>query len=347
MLCFAVCSPEHHSVNSPTGEQALNRRLQFSTKATPYPAGPASTLITSKKAEPARSSRDGCPQARVHRRNRYRAVRIPRESGNTGLSSTEYLPQTPVKQELVHRPGSLFWRSRRATAIKTGLMWMQADILCVFRDLGAQDGAARRRERYRRRTPIAGHHLGSFRKTGVSGHAPGQPFFLFRRGRPCVSFPPQSPLPRRRRIPQAFQQSPSDGPDSIFDWNAWRQRVELKAKTACHRTNGLRHGRCRHSANRRCARDRAGVEIGHGLRDRYCVLKPPKFSHLVRLGTGNRIWACHCEKAAGRRNLCLWPKVASSGQARGPGFACLAMTRGDTPWPRPHGGQAHSRWHAF
>jgi hypothetical protein len=34
---------------------------------------------------------------------------------------SEYLPQTPVEQELVHRLASLFWRLRRATSIETGV----------------------------------------------------------------------------------------------------------------------------------------------------------------------------------------------------------------------------------
>jgi hypothetical protein len=46
---------------------------------------------------------------------------------------SEYLPQTPIEQELVHRLASLFWRLRRATAIETGLLRMQAEILSAFR----------------------------------------------------------------------------------------------------------------------------------------------------------------------------------------------------------------------
>ena len=45
----------------------------------------------------------------------------------------EYLPQTPVEQELVHRLASLFWRLRRATSIETGLLRMQGEILRAFR----------------------------------------------------------------------------------------------------------------------------------------------------------------------------------------------------------------------
>jgi len=45
----------------------------------------------------------------------------------------EYLPQTPVEQELVHRLASLFWRLRRATSIETGLLRMQGEILQAFR----------------------------------------------------------------------------------------------------------------------------------------------------------------------------------------------------------------------
>ena len=37
-----------------------------------------------------------------------------------GAIVAEYLPQTPVEQELVHRLASLFWRLRRATSIETG-----------------------------------------------------------------------------------------------------------------------------------------------------------------------------------------------------------------------------------
>src|SRR5437016_6583916 len=46
---------------------------------------------------------------------------------------SEYLPQTPVEQELVHRLASLFWRLRRATSIETGLLRMQSEILQTFR----------------------------------------------------------------------------------------------------------------------------------------------------------------------------------------------------------------------
>ena len=45
----------------------------------------------------------------------------------------EYLPQTAVEQELVHRLASLFWRLRRATSIETGLLRMQSEILRAFR----------------------------------------------------------------------------------------------------------------------------------------------------------------------------------------------------------------------
>src|SRR5436190_22767196 len=46
---------------------------------------------------------------------------------------SEYLPQTPVEQELVHRLASLFWRLRRATSIETRLLRMQSEILHAFR----------------------------------------------------------------------------------------------------------------------------------------------------------------------------------------------------------------------
>jgi len=45
----------------------------------------------------------------------------------------EYLPQSPVEEELVHRLASLFWRLRRATSIETGLLRLQSEILQGFR----------------------------------------------------------------------------------------------------------------------------------------------------------------------------------------------------------------------
>ena len=45
----------------------------------------------------------------------------------------EYLPQSPVEMQLVHRLASLFWRLRRATSIETGLLRMQSEILQSFR----------------------------------------------------------------------------------------------------------------------------------------------------------------------------------------------------------------------
>src|SRR6266542_6674053 len=46
---------------------------------------------------------------------------------------SEYLPQTPVEQELVHRLASLFWRLRRATSIETGLLRLQSELVHAFR----------------------------------------------------------------------------------------------------------------------------------------------------------------------------------------------------------------------
>jgi hypothetical protein len=45
----------------------------------------------------------------------------------------EYLPQSPVEKELVHRLASLFWRLRRATSIETGLLRLQSEIVQAFR----------------------------------------------------------------------------------------------------------------------------------------------------------------------------------------------------------------------
>ena len=58
-------------------------------------------------------------------RNEYRAFEA--------AILTEYLPQTPVEQELVRRLASLFWRLRRATSIETGLLRVQSEILQAFR----------------------------------------------------------------------------------------------------------------------------------------------------------------------------------------------------------------------
>src|SRR5262249_18777508 len=53
----------------------------------------------------------------------------------------EYLPHTPVEQELVHRLASVFWRLRRASSIETGLLRMQGKILHAFRS--ARQNAAK------------------------------------------------------------------------------------------------------------------------------------------------------------------------------------------------------------
>ena len=53
----------------------------------------------------------------------------------------EYLPQSPVEEELVHRLASVFWRLRRANAIETGLLRMQGEILHAFRS--ARQNAAK------------------------------------------------------------------------------------------------------------------------------------------------------------------------------------------------------------
>jgi hypothetical protein len=45
---------------------------------------------------------------------------------------SEYLPHTPVEQELVHRLASIYWRLRRASSIETGLLRMQGEILHAF-----------------------------------------------------------------------------------------------------------------------------------------------------------------------------------------------------------------------
>ena len=62
----------------------------------------------------------------------------------------EYLPQTPVEQELVRRLASLFWRLRRATSIETGLLRMQGEILLTFRSTRQRMLAARGAETFSR-----------------------------------------------------------------------------------------------------------------------------------------------------------------------------------------------------
>jgi hypothetical protein len=57
----------------------------------------------------------------------------------------EYVPQTPVEQELVRRLASLFWRLRRATSVETGLLRMQTEILLAFRS-SRPKGLVRRAE---------------------------------------------------------------------------------------------------------------------------------------------------------------------------------------------------------
>jgi hypothetical protein len=101
-------------------------------------------------------------------RSRARARRPKRENGGPGLTPSgtdspprrssshwsilseeyrsfedaivaEYLPQTPVEQELVHRLASPFWRLRRATSIETGLLRMQGEILRAFQSSPLQN----------------------------------------------------------------------------------------------------------------------------------------------------------------------------------------------------------------
>jgi len=59
---------------------------------------------------------------------------------------SEYLPRTPVEQELVHRLASLFWRLRRATSIETGLFRMQGEILRSFQSSRQKHVRAQGRE---------------------------------------------------------------------------------------------------------------------------------------------------------------------------------------------------------
>jgi hypothetical protein len=67
---------------------------------------------------------------------------------------SEYLPQTPVEQELVRRLASLFWRLRRATSIETGLLRMQGEILLAFPEIppGGSVGPFRETHAYRTKT---------------------------------------------------------------------------------------------------------------------------------------------------------------------------------------------------
>jgi hypothetical protein len=60
-------------------------------------------------------------------------LRDPDRSAFERAIVSEYLPQTPVEQELLHRLASLFWRLRGATSIEPGLLWMQSEIHQAFR----------------------------------------------------------------------------------------------------------------------------------------------------------------------------------------------------------------------
>jgi hypothetical protein len=75
---------------------------------------------------------------------------------------TEYLPQTPVEQELVRRLASLFWRLRRATSIETGLLRMQSEILQAFRS-----SRQKKAESLEKSAP-------SCSETGLSGNGAGE-----------------------------------------------------------------------------------------------------------------------------------------------------------------------------
>src|SRR5262249_23485697 len=47
-------------------------------------------------------------------------AKFPADRAFEAAIVAEYLPQSPVEKELVHRLASLFWRLRRATSIETG-----------------------------------------------------------------------------------------------------------------------------------------------------------------------------------------------------------------------------------
>jgi hypothetical protein len=82
----------------------------------------------------------------------------------------EYLPQTPVEQELVHRLASLFWRLRRATPIETGLLRMQSEILHTFRS--SRQNAAKRSAGHGALRALAG--TGAEIRQGVVSGANGE-----------------------------------------------------------------------------------------------------------------------------------------------------------------------------
>jgi hypothetical protein len=63
----------------------------------------------------------------------------------------DYDAQTAVERELVLRLASLLWRLRRATAIETDLLRIQAEILRDRRDGASPTGAGHDLSRHRRR----------------------------------------------------------------------------------------------------------------------------------------------------------------------------------------------------
>src|SRR5262249_58464315 len=74
------------------------------------------------------------PQARFRAETVIEPLENPKEyRAFEDAIVSEYLPRTPVEQELVHRIASLFWRLRRATSIETGLLRMQSEMLHAFR----------------------------------------------------------------------------------------------------------------------------------------------------------------------------------------------------------------------
>ena len=115
-------------------------------------------------------------------RNEYRAFEA--------AILTEYLPQTPVEQELVRRLASLFWRLRRATSIETGLLRVQSEILQAFRSS--------------RQKRVETREEGAACRCGETAPNPGKKTYSVTAFRPGVARPP-------RQIPRVTSRSATCG----------------------------------------------------------------------------------------------------------------------------------------
>lgn len=125
----------------------------------------------------------------------------------------EYVPETPVEEELVRRLASLFWRLRRATSIETGLLRMQGKILLDFRSSRQKQPAAQ----------SDGSDSGEHSSAGQNGFAAAdQPAFADER---------HQPMHASRDIALAFLRLANLDRELIerltrYEGGLWRQTVQ-------------------------------------------------------------------------------------------------------------------------